>query len=117
MSNKPPPDWNIDIEGEEKLRIEDDTKLRSACTFIINKEDHSLGNVLRMKLTQNEDVQFVGYKVPHPLIHQVHLKVQTNGVVTPAAAVSSGIQACLADVDTVARKFKEQVEKRKMETN
>ncbi len=35
-------------EGERKLSYERDTKVENAGTFVLQREDHTLGNVLRM---------------------------------------------------------------------
>ena len=43
----------------------------SASTFTFNKEDHTLGNLLRSHLLKSPHVRFSGYKVPHPLNRQV----------------------------------------------
>lgn len=39
----------------------------STSVFTFNKEDHTLGNMLRARLLQSPHVLFSGYKVPHPL--------------------------------------------------
>jgi len=36
-------------------------------TFAIGNEDHTLGNALRHVLMQNNEVEFAGYSVPHPV--------------------------------------------------
>lgn len=43
----------------------------SSSIFTFNKEDHTLGNMLRSRLLQSPHVTFAGYKVPHPLVRQV----------------------------------------------
>ena len=40
----------------------------SSSIFTFNKEDHTLGNLLRSRLLQSPHVRFAGYKVPHPLV-------------------------------------------------
>lgn len=35
--------------------------------------------MLRMQLLEDENVIFVGYKQPHPLLHHILLRVQTAG--------------------------------------
>jgi hypothetical protein len=35
-------------EGERKLTFERDTKVENAGTFVIQREDHTIGNLLRM---------------------------------------------------------------------
>jgi DNA-directed RNA polymerase II subunit RPB11 len=59
--------------------------------FTFNKEDHTLGNLLRAKLAKSAHVLFAGYQVPHPLFATFKLRVQTDGELTPKDAV---IQAC-----------------------
>lgn len=43
----------------------------STSVFTFNKEDHTLGNMLRARLLQSPHVLFSGYKVPHPLFRWV----------------------------------------------
>lgn len=43
----------------------------STSIFKFNKEDHTLGNMLRSRLLQSSHVKFAGYRVPHPLIRYV----------------------------------------------
>lgn len=69
-------------EGVEKLTYILDTKLKNAGTFKIEREDHTIGNLLRMQLLADPDVIFVGYKNPHPLEHHIVLKVQTATIPT-----------------------------------
>lgn len=35
------------FEGEKKISITKDTKVPNACLFTLNKEDHTLGNIIR----------------------------------------------------------------------
>jgi DNA-directed RNA polymerases I and III subunit RPAC2 len=51
---------------------------RTAATFAIRHEDHTLGNALRHVLMQNEHVELAGYSVPHPSEPVVHIRVQTH---------------------------------------
>ena len=54
----------------------------------INKEDHTMGNLIRMQLLRDKQVKFAGYIHPHPLIHKIELRVQTMD-----RALSSPMQA------------------------
>lgn len=47
--------------------------------------------MLRMKLLENPDVIFVGYKQPHPLWHHILLRVQTTASNSPQNALSDCI--------------------------
>jgi len=46
--------------------------------FKFNKEDHTIGNLLRMQLLRDPGVRFVGYQHPHPLVNYISLRIQTN---------------------------------------
>jgi DNA-directed RNA polymerase subunit L len=43
--------------------------------FTFTDQTHTIGNLLRYYLQEDPDVQFSGYKVPHPLINELVLKV------------------------------------------
>ncbi len=74
--NAPPPDSHIFLnDGEQKLSYKLDTKMPDSGTFIVLKEDHTLGNMIRMQLLRDERVLFAGYRMPHPLEHVMHIKV------------------------------------------
>jgi DNA-directed RNA polymerase I and III subunit RPAC2 len=61
------------------LNIQNATADLTACTFAIRNEDHTLGNILRHTLIQNEEnVEFAGYSVPHPSEPIVQIRVQTR---------------------------------------
>jgi DNA-directed RNA polymerase II subunit RPB11 len=51
-------------------------------------------------------VTFAGYKVPHPLHPYFLVKVQTDGSITPQAAVEQACTKLIATINTVAQKFK-----------
>lgn len=69
-------------ESVEKLTYILDTKLKNAGTFKIEREDHTIVNLLRIQLLADPDVIFVGYKNSHPLEHHIVLKVQTATIPT-----------------------------------
>jgi len=58
-------------DGEKKITREQDTKVPNAAIFTINKEDHTIGNMVRQQLLKDPNVLFAGYKNPHPLEHTV----------------------------------------------
>lgn len=71
-----------------RLEYTPDAKLANCGTFKIEREDHTLGNMLRMKLLEDERVIFVGYKQPHPLWHHILLRVQTTTGYSPKQALT-----------------------------
>ena len=79
--------------------MEEDTKIPNACTVAINKEDHTLANMLRSQLFHLPYVIFAAYKVPHPLEPRVLLKVQTDGQKTPLQAVEDATERLIVTLD------------------
>ncbi|CAE7712000.1 rpb-11, partial [Symbiodinium sp. KB8] len=65
-----------------------DEKMTNAATFTLKREDHTLGNLLRTQLLRDPQVHFSGYLHPHPLDHDIILKVQTTSHSRPAEAVA-----------------------------
>ena len=65
-------------DGQKRVDYVNDERIPNAGTFTVNKETHTVGNLLQMQLLRNKDVKFCGYQMPHPLEHSMHLKVQTT---------------------------------------
>ncbi|KAI4269010.1 MAG: hypothetical protein LQ337_007528 [Flavoplaca oasis] len=101
-------------DGEKKVTEEPDTRVQSASVFTFNKEDHTLGNMLRSRLKQSPHVLFSGYKVPHPLFSTFELRVQTDGSLTPRQAVLQACKDLVTDLGLLSREFTKEWELRKM---
>lgn len=87
-----------------RLTYTPDAKIPNSGTFKIEREDHTLANLLRMELLKNDRVLFVGYKIPHPLDHHFLLRVQTVGPeYTPRDALQAGVAALLEGVEALRR--------------
>ena len=54
-----------------------DSKRPNAGTFVFGKEDHTLGNLLRVQLLSDSKVRYAGYRMPHPLIFDCHVRIET----------------------------------------
>ncbi|VDM59160.1 unnamed protein product [Angiostrongylus costaricensis] len=94
------------FDGERKISIENDTKVPNAAVFTINKEDHTLGNLLKHQLLKDPMVLFAGYKNPHPLEHKILLRVQTTGQTTPADALINAITDLIAELSLFEERFR-----------
>ena len=55
----------------------------NAAIFTINKEDHTVGNLIRHQLMKDPNVLFAGYKNPSPFVNQILIRVQTTSDYTP----------------------------------
>jgi DNA-directed RNA polymerase I and III subunit RPAC2 len=75
-----------DDEGDEKRKLEiilthNENGIDETCqTFIINDEDHTLGNSLKYFVIRNPDVEFCGYNQPHPSENKIQFRIQTRGI-------------------------------------
>ncbi|CRG89844.1 DNA-directed RNA polymerase II subunit RPB11 [Talaromyces islandicus] len=101
-------------ENEKKIEEKADTRTPSTSIFTLNKEDHTIGNLLRSRLLQNRHVTFAAYKVPHPLVHKLELRVQTDGDITPKEALLGACHDTVRDLGTLSREFTKEFELRKM---
>ncbi|MCJ1247477.1 DNA-directed RNA polymerase II core subunit [Trapelia coarctata] len=101
-------------DGEKKVTETPDTRIPSSSLFIFNKEDHTLGNLLRSRLLQSEHVTFAGYRVPHPLFSKFELRVQTDGEKTPREVLVQACRDLVNDLGTLSREFTKEWELRKM---
>ncbi|KAJ0095208.1 hypothetical protein Patl1_17174 [Pistacia atlantica] len=64
-------------EGTKKVSYERDTKIINAASFTIEREEHTIGNILRMQLHRDENVLFAGYKLPHPLQYKIIVRLES----------------------------------------
>jgi len=64
-------------EDERKSTYTADSKRPNCGTFVLEKEDHTLGNLLRIQLLRDNTVRFAGYRMPHPLVFDCHVRVET----------------------------------------
>ncbi|KAL8997165.1 MAG: hypothetical protein Q9169_003492 [Polycauliona sp. 2 TL-2023] len=101
-------------DGEKKVTEEPDTRVQSASVFTFNREDHTLGNMLRSRLLSSPHVFFSGYKVPHPLVSTFELRVQTDGSITPRQALLQACKDLVTDLGLLSREFTKEWELRKM---
>eukprot|EP00095_Tigriopus_kingsejongensis_P000257 snap_masked-scaffold272_size230267-processed-gene-0.13 protein:Tk00257 transcript:snap_masked-scaffold272_size230267-processed-gene-0.13-mRNA-1 annotation:"dna-directed rna polymerase ii subunit rpb11" len=95
--------------GEKKITKEQDTKVPNASLFTINKEDHTLGNMIRCQLLKDPSVLFSGYKNPHPLEHKVILRIQTTSDYTPQEALMNAITDLISELSLFEERFKDAV--------
>mmetsp|Transcript_46185 Transcript_46185/g.90195 ORF Transcript_46185/g.90195 Transcript_46185/m.90195 type:complete len:128 (+) Transcript_46185:200-583(+) len=102
--------------GEVKITYAQDTKVTNAGTFILNREDHTLGNLLRMQLLRDPSVRFAGYRMPHPLQNHVEMKVQTSGGnVSPVESLGSAIEDLLNETDHLINGLNDAVDRYRRE--
>ena len=92
MANAPDRYERFVVDGDSlKIDFEKDTRLPNAGTFVILREDHSIGNLMRTQLHKDESVTFAGYRIPHPLESKLLVKLSTNGSKSPVVAAKDSI--------------------------
>ncbi|KAK6343970.1 DNA-directed RNA polymerase II core subunit [Orbilia brochopaga] len=101
-------------DGEEKITAVDETRVPNCVVFTFVKEDHTLGNLLRSQLLKDPKVVFAGYKVPHPLIPNFELRVQTTDETNPRAALIKASQDLIKDLTIFRNNFTREWELKKM---
>lgn len=97
-------------EGVAKVDYKKDTKLTNAATFMFQKEDHTMGNAIRMQLHEDPEVIFAGYKIPHPLEWRMMVKVQTKESSTPFDAVQRSLTCLHEEFTSIRGQFNQQCE-------
>jgi len=60
------------------LKINPSETVKNMYNIIINKENHTLGNILVELLYDNENIEFCSYKQPHPLEDIIVLQIKTD---------------------------------------
>lgn len=102
--------------GERKIVYTPDTKVTNSGTFRLNKEDHTMANLIRMQLLRDPAVRFAGYIHPHPLLHYVDMKIQINGTqTTPQESLSNAIEDLGSETDHLTTQFQQAIEKYRKE--
>ena len=95
-------------EGQARMTYEPDQRVASAGTFTVNKEDHTVGNLLRMQLLRDGDTRFAGYQLPHPLEHVCHVKVETAPGRAPVEVMGGAVTDLRQEVELLDRGFRDE---------
>ncbi|CAO3579923.1 unnamed protein product [Absidia cylindrospora] len=75
------------------------------CNIQIEREDHTLANMLRAQLLKDPRVLFAGYKVPHPLEHNFLIKIQTVPGTSPGKALNDATLELIGEINALKNKF------------
>jgi DNA-directed RNA polymerase II subunit RPB11 len=58
-------------EDVSKVSVKLHESVSNAVYITVEREDHTIGNLIRHQLHRDPEVQFAGYKVEHPLEHSL----------------------------------------------
>ncbi|XP_077519200.1 RNA polymerases I and III subunit AC2 l(2)37Cg [Amblyomma americanum] len=81
-------------------------------TFLLDDQDHTLGNALRYIIMKNPQVKFCGYAIPHPSERKVHLRIETYDT-TAVEALKKGLQDLHEMSEHILKVFEKTAEKHK----
>ncbi|MCC6012940.1 MAG: DNA-directed RNA polymerase subunit L [Candidatus Verstraetearchaeota archaeon] len=70
------------------------------------KEDHTIGNLLRSYLMKDKHVKMAGYRILHPLTGGIRLVVHTDGEENPKDALINAIIKIENDTKELQEKLK-----------
>merc|ERR1712029_90823 len=101
------------FDGEKKITKEQDTKVPNAAIFTLNKEDHTIGNIIRHQLMKDPNVIFAGYKNPSPFVNQIIIRVQTTSDYTPQDAFMNALTDLMSELSLFEERFREQIKDKK----
>lgn len=85
----------IKILNEEKKRME----------FEIEGESHTLCNMLRSELLNDENVKIAVYRISHPLLKVPRFLIETNGSETPREALVKAAKRIIKTNEKFAEAF------------
>ncbi|TVU41356.1 hypothetical protein EJB05_14864 [Eragrostis curvula] len=95
-------------EGTKKVSYERDTKIVNAASFTIEREDHTIGNILRMQLHRDPNVLFAGYKLPHPLQYKIIVRIHTTSQSSPTQAYTQAINDLDKELEYLKQAFEDE---------
>ncbi len=75
-------------------------------------EGHTLCNLLESVLLEDEDVEFAGYDIPHPLISNPVISIHTKNGKKPEEALKEAVEKILQRGKELAEEFNKALEER-----
>lgn len=96
-------------DGEKKIEEKVFTGMSNTSDFKILKEDHTLGNLLAEHLKQAPHVMMAGYKIAHPNVPELLIRIQTDGSITPREALVSACKQLVAMYGQLGREFQKEL--------
>lgn len=85
--------------------MEPDSRVPNAAIVTFEKEDHTLGNMLRAQLLKDERVLFAAYKVEHPLFAKFVMRIQTEENYSPRDALRNACNSVISQLDVLRERF------------
>eukprot|EP00915_Cephaloidophora_sp_WS-2016_P001829 GHVH01002490.1.p1 GENE.GHVH01002490.1~~GHVH01002490.1.p1 ORF type:complete len:112 (-),score=9.45 GHVH01002490.1:642-977(-) len=85
--------------GSKKLDWANDLRVSSghSMVYTVAAEDNTTIPLIRKYLLANNDIKFCGYRIPHPLVNEIELRVTSSTNTTPDEALLFAVEACVAE--------------------
>merc|ERR1719159_927242 len=78
--NIPEPFENLTVPfGMKKLALQTVSEQPNSGVFMLRSEDHTIGNLIKCMLCNDDHVLFAGYRIIHPMKRDMSLRIQTDG--------------------------------------
>ena len=86
-----------------EIEIIEDTKLE--LEMIIHGEDHTICNVLRKYLMEDDDVEYAVYGIDHPIIGEPHMTIKTKRGKRPRTVLKKASEQIKEDAEDFKSKI------------
>ncbi len=78
-----------------------DDEVENAGKYIIENEDHTLGNIIRSSLLLNKHVMFAGYRIEHPLSNKLYINIRTDATISPKEVLNNSIDELINELNEI----------------
>ncbi|KAG0680221.1 DNA-directed RNA polymerase II core subunit [Pichia californica] len=97
-------------DGIPKIQITPDSRVPNCLLIKFEREDHTLGNLLREELINDPKVLFAAYKIEHPLFANFMMRLQTEDNYNPRLALKNACNRLIQKLALLNEKFKREWE-------
>jgi len=101
-------------DGEKRIEENVYSGMSNTSDFVLKKEDHTLGNLLSEHLKMHPNVYMAGYKLGHPNVPELFIRVQTDGVLSPRDVFTSTCEKLIQQLDQLHQEFTREWELRRI---
>lgn len=93
-----------------RIQITPDSRVPNCLLIKFEREDHTLGNLLRDELINDPKVLFAAYKIEHPLFANFMMRLQTEEGYNPRTALKNACNRLIQRLGLLNEKFKREWE-------
>ncbi|KAL7948963.1 DNA-directed RNA polymerase II subunit RPB11 [Trichoderma barbatum] len=101
-------------DGEKKIEEKVYSGMSNTSDFVLKKEDHTLGHLLAEHLKAHPNVYMAGYKIAHPNVPELYIRVQTDGTISPRDVFTSVCEKLINQLEMLYQEFTREWELRRI---